>query len=359
MKNQWGTEDLSRFTGCLLGGAVGDALGAPVEFLSMAEIRALTGERGVTGYLPAYGRIGAITDDTQMTMFTSEGLLRARVRGVTKGLCHPPSMVHAAYLRWLATQGETSRMENFGSVTRMEGNGWLIGVRELWERRAPGNSCLSALRSARMGLMVEPINDSKGCGGVMRMAPVGLVAESIEEAYRLGCECAAITHGHPTGYTAAGAFAVIIHCVCKGRSIGRGVEAALAELGRDRRGKETADALHHAVVNAEHGDGTPEHVAKLGKGWVADEALAIGVYCALRAEEDLGRGVLMAVNHSGDSDSTGAIAGNLLGALLGIGAVPPAWLRHLECREAIERLATDLHRCVEDTPAWWQAYPGA
>ena len=67
----------SRCRGCLLGGAVGDALGAPVEFMRHSQIVARFGPGGVRDFAPAYGRTGAITDDTQMSLFTAEGLLRA------------------------------------------------------------------------------------------------------------------------------------------------------------------------------------------------------------------------------------------------------------------------------------------
>jgi len=93
----------ARIKACLLGGAIGDALGAPVEFDDLAKIRARFGPEGVTDFVPAYGREGAITDDTQMTLFTAEGVLRAHVRGVERGICHPPSVIHHAYLRWLLT----------------------------------------------------------------------------------------------------------------------------------------------------------------------------------------------------------------------------------------------------------------
>ncbi len=99
-------DELLRYRGCLLGGAVGDALGASVEFLSLGEIRARFGAAGIRDYAPAYGRIGAITDDTQMTLFTAEGLLRAHNRGTQKGIVHTPTVVHHAYLRWLETQSE-------------------------------------------------------------------------------------------------------------------------------------------------------------------------------------------------------------------------------------------------------------
>ena len=160
------------FTGCLLGGAVGDALGAPVEFHSIHLIRDKYGSAGITDYVAAYGRRGAITDDTQMTLFTAEGLLRAITMRRHKGICHPASAIHEAYLRWLRTQSEGSR----ANISEDKMNGWLIGVKGLHSRRAPGNTCLSALRGEEMGLMQPPLNNSKGCGGVMRVAPVGLVA---------------------------------------------------------------------------------------------------------------------------------------------------------------------------------------
>src|SRR5690606_25084851 len=95
-----------RFLGCLLGGAVGDALGAPVEFMRRAEILRRFGPDGITGYAPAYGGLGKITDDTQMTLFTAEGLIRGWVRGCFKGSTTYTGVTAQDYLRWLQTQGE-------------------------------------------------------------------------------------------------------------------------------------------------------------------------------------------------------------------------------------------------------------
>src|SRR5262245_59333263 len=198
---------LEHFTGCLLGGAAGDALGAPVEFHSIHLIRDKYGSAGITDYAAAYGQRGAITDDTQMTLFTAEGLLRAIARQRHKGVCHPASVIHHAYIRWLRTQGERSRSH----FSQDEMDGWLIGVKSLHSRRAPGNTCLSALRGEEMGEMQRPLNSSKGCGGVMRVAPVGLVAEDEEQAFSLGCEAAAIMHGYPSSYSSADSFAAIIY----------------------------------------------------------------------------------------------------------------------------------------------------
>ena len=101
----------------------------------------------------------------------------------------------------------------------------------------------------------------------------------------------------------------------------------------------------------------PEVIERLGGGWVGEEALAISLYCALAAGEDFARRVL-AVNHSGDSDSTGAITDNLLGLMLGVDAIPDRWLVELELREEIEALAGDLFKQFDDTDAWSSRYPG-
>jgi hypothetical protein len=161
-----------RFLGCLLGGAVGDALGAPVEFMKRAEILRRFGPKGVTQYAPAYGGMGTITDDTQMTLFTAVGLIRGWVRGCFKGITTYSGVTAHAYLRWLQTQGERPTCDiDFGT----DEPGWLFQQRQLHSRRAPGNTCLSALR-AMNSLGEQARNDSKGCGGVMRVAPVGLFA---------------------------------------------------------------------------------------------------------------------------------------------------------------------------------------
>jgi ADP-ribosylglycohydrolase len=353
-----GRRSRGHFSGCLLGGAVGDALGAPVEFLRIDEIRAKYGSSGIADYDLAYGRRGAITDDTQMTLFTAEGLLRADVRWHHKGVSHPAGVIHHAYIRWLHTQGERSRSEF--SQDKMDG--WLIGIEGLHRRRAPGNTCLSALRGAEMGTLDHPLNDSKGCGGVMRVAPIGLIASDENAAFDLGCEAAAITHGHPSGYYSAGCLAAVIQNLTVGLTLVEAIERALRIL--EKSGKtgsaECSAAIHQAIALWHDRDvpPSPEAVERMGGGWVGDEALAIALYCGLSAQDDFARGVLLAVNHSGDSDSTGAIAGNILGLIHGIEAIPPKWLNGLELCEEITTLAGDLCTGFDDSDTWWTRYPG-
>jgi ADP-ribosylglycohydrolase len=339
-----------RYRGCLLGGAIGDALGAPVEFLSLSEIRRRHGPKGIADFSPAYGRAGAITDDTQMTLFTAEGLLRAACRSNHKGICSVPTVVHHAYLRWLHTQGEPWDPER-GPL-----DGWLVGMSALHSQRAPGATCLSALIGGRPGSPDEPLNNSKGCGGVMRAAPAGLVGAA--DPFRLGCEIAALTHGHPTGYLAAGCLSEIIASLIAEQSLEDGVQRAMTTLSGYKRHEECSTRLERALQAAGRGEPSAEVIESLGKGWIAEEALGIAVYCALVTKDDFAAGVRLAVNHSGDSDSTGAITGNILGTLLGVRGLPQDWLDRLELRHEIQELADDLFTLFRDDDEWWERYPG-
>lgn len=334
----------NRFLGCLLGGAVGDAMGAPIEFMSRSEILRQFGPRGLTDYAPAYGGLGMITDDTQMTLFTAEGLLRGWVRGCLKGITSYPGVTAHAYRRWLRTQGERP---GFDSGMDTETDGWLFRQRALHSRRAPGNTCLAAMR--QMTALGDPArNDSKGCGGVMRVAPAGLFAwrmgkqKAMWDAFKLGTELSGLTHGHPTGSLTGGVLAVLVLALADGASLPEALAAAKTILRDEHEHEETLRALEQAEALAATELPHHEAIARLGQGWIAEEALAISVYCALVAK-NFKHGVLLAVNHDGDSDSTGSITGNLLGAMLGVKAIPAQWLAQLELREVIEEIATDLY----------------
>ena len=325
----------------MLGGAVGDALGAAVEFLSLAEIRAQFGPTGIQQFSAAYGRLGAVTDDTQMSMFTAEGLIRAGNRFATRGLCHAPTIVWHAYLRWLRTQTKQQALD-----APQPYDGWFLALPDLWHRRAPGATCMSALQSEKMGSVEQPLNNSKGCGGIMRMAPVGLVVGGPERVFDFGCQMAASTHGHPSGFLSAGYLATVIAHLTAGQELSAAIENSLPYL-TDRAGhEEVLAAIRQATRLAQDHPATPEVIESLGQGWVAEEALSISLYCALTAP-DFRSGVIAAVNHGGDSDSTGAITGNILGTLCGVDAVPGDWLDALELRDAIDQLARDLAACPE------------
>ena len=90
-----------------------------------------------------------------------------------------------------------------------------------------------------------------------------------------------------------------------------------------------------------------ENIRSLGQGWVAEETLAIAIYCSLKYTDDFSKGIIASVNHSGDSDSTGAVTGNILGALVGYGKIDDKWKYNLECSDVILEIADDIcHGCL-------------
>jgi ADP-ribosylglycohydrolase len=316
-----------------------------VEFRPLTELRRRLGPGGVRELLPAFGRLGAVTDDTQMTLFTAEGLLRAAAgRGAGEAPVKDAvvAAVYRSYLRWYLTQGEAAPR---GSDRAVLATGWLFSLEALHARRAPGNTCLAALRSGRAGSIDAPLNDSKGCGGVMRAAPVGLLGHNNRlgvDVFRLGCDIAALTHGHPSGYLAAGVLAHAVATLLEGATLREAADDALAELRRYPGHEECLRAAEAAVRLAGEGAPTAARVEGLGGGWVAEEALAIGLYCALVAQT-FEEALPLAVTNGGDSDSTGSIAGNLLGASLGDAAIPGRWLAPLELRDEIRTVGADLY----------------
>lgn len=328
---------VDRVRGCLLGGAVGDALGWPIEFLKLPQIRQAHGDSGVTGFLPqATDEPQQITDDTQMTLFTAEGLLRAAPGD------DPVPALHRAYLRWLHTQ----QPESDFSV-----DGWLVSLPFLHAVRAPGNACMTGLRRQAHSYLAPsplgapgPVNpDSKGCGTVMRSAPFGLVGAGPDQAFATAVRAAQLTHGHPTGYFAAGAFAALIDRVLNGTPLPDALQDTITQLSAYPTAAETTAALTRAMQQSEHPP-APEQVEKVGAGWIAEECLAIAVYCALIAARtgDIRTALLLSVNHSGDSDSTGATTGNLLGTLHGLSALPMDWAGAVEGRDVLVQVADDL-----------------
>jgi ADP-ribosylglycohydrolase len=266
---------------------VGDALGLPVEFMSLAAIKTEYGESGIIDYSPCYGRVGAISDDTQMTLFTAEGLLQMLGRNLPRD--DAVSFLVNAYMQWLKTQGVTSQCEDATM------DSWLLNIPELHARRAAGNTCLSALQSKKSIFDLYANNDSKGCGGLMRAAPAGLLIraenqlESAEVAFGLGCVSARVTHGHSIGYKSAGAFASMINLLVMGSSITQAILVAKSFLKEDDEDDQVILRKLDEAIELANSDVAPTiAVELLGLGWVAEEALAIGVYACFKSRHSCG-----------------------------------------------------------------------
>ncbi|MEV0051419.1 type VII secretion system-associated protein [Saccharopolyspora shandongensis] len=354
-----------RILGFLLGGAAGDALGYPIEDDSLQDIRRKYGVAGLTDFVDAHRPGGSISDETQMTLFTLDGLIRASIRRRLFGENEPTTQVQHAYQRWLHTQGFDWR-EAGGPLAANPPDGWLIKQKGLFVRRAPGTTCIQALHGYangnKQGSFTNRLNDSKGCGGVMRAAPAGLWSADAAEVFQVGAMTAVLTHGHPSGYLPAGALAVIVQQLLAGRSLPEAVDRALTELSTWDGHEETSTALRRAIELATAGTPTPEQIHEvLGEGWFGEQALAIAVCAALTYPESFADAVILAANHSGDSDSTAAICGNIMGAAHTADAIPQTWRDKLELREVIEAMAGDAIQEFGPTPPtgaeWLERYP--
>ena len=308
-----------RVLGCLLGGAVGDALGYGVEFSSLRTIRKRFGPAGIQE--PVLSPAGAVvvSDDTQMTLFTAEGLIESVASGGPFDQSGALDAVRLSTLNWYAMQ------------MGRRASGPLCEFPVLGENRARGTTCESGCALGATGTPEKPINHSKTCGGVMRVAPVGLwLGRSDEETFELAARCAAQTHGHPSGYLSAGAMASIVRNLVGGLGLRacaeRSIDIACKWPGADH----TIASIEHAceMAGRDMADQVTA-VSRLGEGWVGEEALAIGLYSALVAT-DFADAVRIAANHGGDSDSTASIAGQIYGGWKGLSGIPHAWVRRLD-----------------------------
>ncbi len=326
---------LDNFKGCLIGAAIGDALGYPVEFLYSEEIKDIYGSSGVTDLFVNGRGAAEVSDDTQMTIFTAEGLLKSIIWHFDAIQPLDIKYVYDSYQDWLTTQSIPFELA--------PNKGWVSQIKDLYVTRAPGMTCLESLENGIMGTIENPINSSKGCGGVMRVAPAGLIYYTTPElAFRAGAECAALTHGNPSGYLPAGVHACLIAYIIKGLSLEDAVDKSILILQK-YAGYENTLALLHKAKDLSKSDIHPEEAIKLlGGGWCGDKALAIGIYCALKSPNNFKKALLMSVNHDGDSDSTGSITGGILGAYLGIPKISAQWKKYVELKKELSLLAKDL-----------------
>lgn len=319
----------NKVRGSVLAGAAGDALGYPVEFDgSFEQICARFGKNGITDYDLTIPWIGAteteaqVSDDTQMLVYTAEALMLAHKYG------RPViPVVTDAYLRWMSFQN--------GFQVKSEYEYRIAAIPDLNFRRAPGCTCLSALANISCG--VESRNDSKGCGGIMRIAPVGLYdavkGNSREHTALLAGEVAEITHHHLLSTLSSAMLALIVRdCVLEDkvdaglfREISyRALETVESVYGAETRHMKFMRHIVDTVFRLVSDSGPDWKIIEeeLGGGWVAEETLAISLFCVARHIDSVRDCLVAAVNHGGDSDSTGAVAGNIIGAILGYDAIP-------------------------------------
>lgn len=273
-----------------------------------------------------------------MTLFTAEGLIDSNGS-------HVLDSIWKQYQNWLVTQEQDEPAP---------GAKGLMAIADLYSRRAPGMTCLSAISSGKPGSIEHPANSSKGCGGIMRAAPIGLYFDDAEKGDLAAAEMSALTHGHELGYIPSAAFAHLIHRFVYNpeMSLSESVEemrTAMKQLFEGKKHIQDFDSLMEKTIRLSESDlNDADAIREIGEGWVAEETLAIALFCLLRHPDDFEKALRAAVNITGDSDSTGAVTGNLLGARLGIKAVPEKFINDLELCDTILETADRLEKAAEN-----------
>ncbi|MGN0088643.1 MAG: ADP-ribosylglycohydrolase family protein [Candidatus Limimorpha sp.] len=375
-----------------MAGAAGDALGYEVEFMSRRSILSRFGENGITKFALDSNGKALISDDTQMTLFTANGMLMGLTRGYMRGIGgRPEKYVDIAYLDWYYTQTGKKRemlIDDWHPT-------WLRDLPEMAHLRAPGNTCLSACESLFRGEKVQ--NNSKGCGGIMRVAPMALLVDqspdsgryycSLEDLAEGGCYIAEQTHQHSLGFLPAGLLTVLLYKLlpltpaqAQG-NIDNIVSKTLSILdvirvGKYEEDKQYLNKLTEKAVRLAYSDiSDADAIRELGEGWVAEETWAIALYSAIRHIDSVEDAIIASVNHDGDRDSTGSVCGNIMGAIYGYEHIKERNIfcpegqqleETLELSEIILALADDLSTgCIIseydpiDTPEkrqWYERY---
>ena len=297
--------------GCILGLAIGDALGCPTEFLTLPAILDRYGPSGVQDFEPSkHHPPGTFTDDTQMTIAVAEALIEAG---------------HGNYHELMTIMGK-----RFVEWAESEDN-----------NRAPGNTCLAGCQNLKSGVSWRDsgIKESKGCGSAMRVAPIGLFYSSLDETIEIAISSSYLTHAHPTALAAAAGAAVAVNLLFNDTSppehLLHDLIAITGYLDKDYKNKmlQVKDVLETDPVAA---------MNILGEAWIGEEAVACALYCFLRSPTDYSATVLTGANTSGDSDSIACIAGGLSGVYNGISGIPTTWVDRVEKTEMLHDLVSRL-----------------
>lgn len=315
--------NIDQLAGCLLGGALGDALGYPVEFEKVSQMSQDHDFDKIVDKL-------IVSDDTQMTLFTANALLLDGNLRINTWNC---------YQDWLETQFKQGKSELSHRPIS-----WLMEYPEMYASREPGRTCLMTLMRGIPRDLNEPINQSKGCGALMRVAPLAFIDR--EDLYSVAIENSALTHGHQMSHIASAALVGLLRYISEGETLCDSVSLMRQDIKRifmdSLEVKVFDDLLQQAIFAGEKDFDDMEIISRLGEGWVAEETLAIALYCSLKYSNDLKKALRVAVLHDGDSDSTGSVTGQILGTLLGAKKLPQEEIKRLDLLEPLMKMIERL-----------------
>ena len=336
----------SSYRGCLLGMAVGDAMGYAVDSRSLQEIREDYGPNGLLGYDLVNG-YADVTSYTQLAAFTCNGLLFGLTRGQMSGKMAPFIKYAAlAACEWAASQRAWGRPNKCYC--------WLLRKEEICRRHCMDTRMLETLSLRNLGTLETPTNNHNGPYSLTSAIGVGLFYNPDRmdqwEIDRLGAETVALTHGSPTAFLSGAVIAHIMSKLVRNPKLPlKRVFLEAAEAMKEQFGHQYSQAydlgtlIRHAVTLAENTTIRSVDVMERIHCENAAQVLAGAIYACLVSNSDFDRAMIVAVNHSGRSAAVGALTGAIMGIRLGEEAMPEFYLEGLEPLEVLLELADDLY----------------
>ncbi len=340
---------MKNYTGCLIGGAVGDALGYPVKFLSYNDIVKKYGVKGIADYCLDNG-IAKIADATQLSLFTANGLLYAITRGSIRGILGPiESYVIDFYYDWFLTQIKEYPLKKHLT------NSWLINIPEMFSKMSPETSVMNALEN---GLPLnyddrnkKIKNNGNGYSGIVSVAPVSILWRYYKD-YNLAGKISALLNNNTMSVLSSLFLDRLLNKIFH-QEVKLNLKSVIIDLRNNiydnfnkfeqRDIEKLATVIDKAIDLSELNMKDNEAIETIGKGWLSEEALGIALYCSIKYSDNFEIGIFASVNHSGNSNCTGSLTGNILGAYLGLDVIPKKFLDKLQLKDIIIEIAKDLN----------------
>ncbi|MCL1880761.1 MAG: ADP-ribosylglycohydrolase family protein [Oscillospiraceae bacterium] len=343
-------DHVSRFIGAFTGLAIGDAFGYPCRDMTFEQICERFEKKGCLR-LAVSGKTNTalFTDATQMSLFTTDGILWATLSQGDEGVNYT-EYVFYAYQMWLYTQTKTVAGEEYTWLFDMNQNPYrskLIKTKGLYRKAfsEPINvEILSRMRNLSYGKITKPQNTLDDTGAIKRVMPAGLFFNyDTELAFRAGADFAAITHGSPSSYLSAGCYCAIIAELINNKSIDDATVAAIEILQTYKGHEELLETLQKAQSYLNDPEVPPlVAISHIGTENKAVHAFAVALFAATLFEDSFENAIRLATNHDGQSDVCGALCGGILGAYHGAHFVSPKWLKKLSYLRLIEDIAISL-----------------
>ncbi len=336
------------YRGCLLGLAVGDAMGYTVNSHTLGEIQEDYGPGGLQGYDPVNG-YADITSYTQLAAFTANGLLYGLTLGRKNGTMSPfIQYIARSHWEWASSQQMMDRPSRTAC--------WLFREKAMCQRHCLDTRMKEIILRKQLRTPEEPGNTMNTPTSLTAAVGVGLFYDPADmdpgEINRLGMEAVALTHGDPQAFLPGALVTALVSRSLREPQlpletlIGDVLEQFREQFSHDygRQVNQITNLLKMAQSLSADPTVAPMDAMERLQCKTGAQVLAGCVYALLTGGEDFDRTLITAVNHFGASAAVAALAGAILGARLGVEALPEFYLECLEPRDILQELADDLYQ---------------